>query len=439
MEYKLDQVLSIGQYINSLDEKNLECLKQQMEKESHTNLKYKFNDEYVMIYNNNNYENLSDLEKQCRNLILTSDLQMLCYHFDEIVYNPSDLSPYDLKNAIISESIEGTVLMCFFHNDKWNIATRKCLDASSSKWIKNMSYNDLMLDVITQNVPNESEKKQVVETFFNTLDKNNYYLFTLVHPSNKNIISYQNHPLIGSRQKCLIHMLTRVKGTSSEVLNENTLYNFNNGYMDVVYKQPVFNYNELINVFLWMNTSNNQSNDILYEGLVLRYYENGLCKMIKLQTSKYISIQKMKPNYSNEFQIYLELYKQDNLIEYLNLATSKHISVKKRIVKQLSDVFLYLTKELVLLYHNTRNKQNGEIYNLLPASYKKICYTLHGLYIKNKTKIEYSDVYTLLKREINVLELTRLLLDRKKLIADNTNIYASDNQNIMLITDLLEY
>jgi hypothetical protein len=75
----------------------------------------------------------------------------------------------------------------------------------------------------------------------------------------------------------------------------------------------------------------------------------------------------------------------------------------------------------------------------LPASYKKVCYEIHGLYIKNKTKIEYSDVYTLLKREINVLELTRLLLDRKKLIADNTNIYASDNQNIMLITDLLEY
>ena len=44
---------------------------------------------------------------------------MLCYHFDEIVYNPSDLSQFDLQNAIISESIEGTVLMCFFHNNKF--------------------------------------------------------------------------------------------------------------------------------------------------------------------------------------------------------------------------------------------------------------------------------------------------------------------------------
>jgi hypothetical protein len=393
-----------------------------------------------MIYNNNEYENMSNLEKQCRNLVLTSDLQLLCYHFDEIVYNPSksDLSQFDLKNAVLSESIEGTVLMCFFHNDKWHVSTRKCLDASSSKWIKNKSYNEMMLDIITQNVP-DNKRDQVIETFFNTLDKNNYYLFILVHPDNKNIISYQNHPLIGSRQKCLVHMLTRVKGTSSEVFNEDALYNFNNGYANVVYKQPVFNYDELDNVFNWMDQSNNSMEGVLYEGLVLRYYENGLCKMIKLQTSKYIEIQEIKPNYSNEYEIYLELFKQNKLIEYLNLVSNQHITSRKRIVKQMSDVFAFLTKELYQLYHNTRKKQNAEVYNALPASYKKVCYALHGLYIKNHEKIEHTAVYTFLKQDMAVSDLSRLLIDRQKLITDNVNIYATDNTNIMLVTELLAH
>jgi hypothetical protein len=408
-----------------------------MEKESHTNLKYKYNDECVMIYNNNEYENMSNLEKQCRNLVLTSDLQLLCYHFDEILYNPSDsdLSQFDLKNAVLSESIEGTVLMCFFHNDKWHVSTRKCLDASSSKWIKNKSYNEMMLDIITQNVP-DNKRDQVIETFFNTLDKNNYYLFILVHPDNKNIISYQNHPLIGSRQKCLVHMLTRVKGTSTEVYDENKLYNFNNGYMEVVYKQPVFNPSELNQVYQWMEQSN--SNGILYEGLVLRYYENGLCKMIKLQTSKYRIVQEMKPNNSNEYQIYLELFKQNKLIEYLNLTTNIHIGLKKNIVKQMSDLFISLTKEIVLLYHNTRNKQNVDIYNALPASYKKVCYEIHGLYIKNHQKIEYGQVYTYLKQDTSLYDLCKLLFDRKKLISDGVSFYATENSNILLVTKLLQ-
>ena len=66
----------------------------------------------------------------------------------------------------------------------------------------------------------------------------------------------------------------------------------------------------------------------------------------------------------------------DEIIEYLNLTTNIHIGLKKNIVKQMSDLFISLTKEIVLLYHNTRNKQNVDIYNALPPSYKKVCYDI---------------------------------------------------------------
>lgn len=440
----LSDILLISKMIDTLENKTLDNLKLELSKNGNCNISFKEENNLILAFHNKFGKsdlNLTKLENQCRNVIFSNNLEPLCYHFNEINYNPDNLKNIDLSKAIVQESIEGTTLVCFYHNNQWFVTTRRCLDANKSLWIHNYSYKQLMDDVLCSKLenPTEDDKQKKVNEFFDILDKNLCYFFVLVHPNNKNIVNNVNN-------KKLIHFMTRKKKSMEEVNVSNSLYEFENG---VIYKSPEYvNYDEMkINTLINdMNKENATSKGISREGLVIRYYnEDGTCDVLKLQTSKYKRVKDIKPNYNNEQKSYLELFKNDNLKEYLELCTNKTVPNKAKIIRRLSDTLINLATEVLILYFKTRDKQNVETYNNLTNDYKTLLYKIHGIYkikcqentTENKVKVTRDDVYRILKEDLTTREFIFLLKNRKKLLDNNVNLFARYHQNTHLTTNLL--
>jgi hypothetical protein len=435
---QLNKILQIC----SIEADNHEDFQKKLIDQGH-DLSFKDENDLLLIHHNqfgNSELKLNDLEKECRNIILDKKLNPLCYSYNEIVYNPDDLSMINFENAIVQESMEGTTLMCFNHNDKWYISTRRCIDASTSVWIQNMSYMTLFIDVLTRQIknPTDEDKKNKLDEFFSKLDKNNYYFFALIHPTNKNIVNYERHPLLYDNTKCLIHYMTRKLGTTEEVYDDIN--------MDGIIKSLEYgncDMKKVIDIMKSMNNNNIIYDNIINEGLVIRYYsEDGLCNVVKLQTEQYKKIRDIKPNNSNEHQLYLDLFKNDHLPDYLSMCTNKSFTVKGKIIKRLNETFINLANEILILYYKTRNKNNPEVYNSLTTNYKNLLFKIHGKYLikvqeNMATKIVISDVYNLLKKELTTNELCNLLKSRKKMLDDEKRIYAKRNTSIDITTSLI--
>jgi hypothetical protein len=324
-------------------------------------------------------------------------------------------------------------------------------------WIQKISYKQLLIDVLCSNIEsdkiNEQTENEQLEKFYEKLDKSLCYFFVFVHPNNKNIMKYDSHNIISKNRKGLVHFMTRENGKLSEIElnNDNELYKYNNGIIKKSLKYENMNENKLLDVIKSMNNVNKASYGISHEGIVIRQYVNNSCKVYKIQTEKYKRVKEIKPNNSNEQQSYLELFKKNNLTEYLDLCTKKTFINKAKIIKRLSNLFVVLSREILLLYFKTRKDKESKqfkgsnIYKKLPKSYTDLLFKLHGIYRlkckesneKEKVRVRKNDVYKLLKDEMTTKELCTLLSDRINLKKDNLEIFDEDDNSINLTTSLI--
>jgi hypothetical protein len=340
----------------------------------------------ILFYYNEQHENLinstsgpvvtNEVENSCKSCVYTiSGLSYLCSQFNRIVYNEQVINLLDskLENAIIQKCYEGTTLLVFNHNDKWFISTRKCIDASSSTWVKNQSYKDLFEETFKD----EDNSGNI----YNNLNKNYCYVFILVHHKNKNIVNYNQPFRLQNRyyKKLYLSNVT-IKGTYNEILRSE--YELPN----VSWTEEVkFNsVEELLDALRQISEADENCKSITTEGFVVKIYKDsnkqGKFLTGKLQTGIYRYVMSYKPNVQNIYQIYLELYKQDKLTELLPY----FYRGKNTIILKIHNSMKIITKEMLELYHMTRNKRNEALYDLLPKVYKKMLYDLHGIYIKCK-------------------------------------------------------
>lgn len=420
--------LIILQEIDSLPEKNLESLKSHLLDKGHSNLVFKEEDDLVLIKNiTKNRRKFTDLEKQCKNIILTKNLELVNYYFNDIIHNPEELK-VDFTKSVVQESIEGTTIVCFYHDNRWYISTRSCIDADKSNWIPNYSYKTLFEEIICSDILDYPVEQKIerMTSFYDKLDNTLCYFFVLIHPFNLNIIKTEN--------KKLIHYMTRKKGTIEEVESNSDLYSINN----VVKSEEIKDCTQdiLQSKLEEMNVANN--NNIVKEGYVVRYYEDNQCYVIKLQTDRYKGVKEIKPNHYNEFANYIDLYKTDQLKEYLNMDFEMSLMDKGKIVNNISYCFKMLSNEIYMLYFNTRKMNNKETYDNLTYVYKKLLYLVHGIHLDTKCKVNINDVYSILKNELTTNDLCKLLKDRKELINKRYQIFTRYNRYISHITNKIE-
>ena len=268
----------------------------QIKKNEIDNLALIYYDETIKDYTDNNpiINNLKSL------MMNTEILKPVYTQYNRIIYNDNGIkylkdNNVDFNNVVIQECYEGTLLVVYYYNDHWNIATRRCSDAHKSLWIKNVSYGDLFDDVINT--------KYGLDNFYSKLNKDYCYHFVLVHHLNKNIVDYSKK--LGNYYKELYHILTTEMYTLNEI---NVVDNFFESTKDLV----IDNLDNLLKELDEKNKKDITNKNISSEGFVLRIYEGEKYKspftVIKLQTDIYQQIAKIKPNNNNIYQCFLQLY-----------------------------------------------------------------------------------------------------------------------------------
>ena len=114
---------------------------------------------------------------------------------------------------------------------------------------------------------------------------------------------------------------------------------------------------------------------------------------------------------------YLQLYQNNKLGDVLLYLHKYPADVIRRINMSIK----ILSKELLNIYHLTRKKQNSDLYEILPQSYKKSLYDLHKIYVDQKFG-EFSTKFH------------ELLIEKKSISVDIVYNYVKD----LLTTNLLQ-
>lgn len=480
--------LQIKEFISSLEDRTFENFKNKLNEEvPNINIK-EFQDSNLILVSNRftrKTSKTSILEKECKSLIIDKEtLDIVCYTYDDIYYN-QDAKDYILQNDLtdysIQECFEGTLLSFFNHDGKWNIATRKQIDAKNSIWTSEKSYYDLFLDSI--NI--------TFDEFTSHLKPEYNYYFVLVHYDNKNIVDYTDY-FSNPEYKEIIHVLTRDRQTHYDVdLSDESQWNINPNF-----KTPTrFNHDENVqtqNLIKFINNDDsltvnipenhdnfnyldelNKNTKLLLpvrcEGLVVKLRDVNTNKLVimKFQTNSYQFMSILKPNNNNIYMSFLELYQQDLLKRHLEYFPGNSKLTLEGKIKESYDTigivdasFKVITSELFEIFrhlYDLRNcsHKNEEFYKLLPTEYTVALYKIRGIYYRKKEKfiksrqdtdesesnlsennpsennssennqynhgLKIFDIYNMLKKKYEIKDLLKLFRARKIIMSTYQN------------------
>jgi len=406
----------INKYIQD-NSTNLEELKQELYKEG-IHMKNYDTDGLLLVYHKYDSPCNNTMQRECRSVIFdNTTLKMVAYSGEVPVLNNEGLSQMlsiEHNNYIANISYEGSLLSVYYHNNKWHVSTRRCIDSRESKFNSDKSHYDMFCDVIL------NDNYDNVEDFFEKLDKTLSYYFVLIHHMNKNIIDYTFKFGDNYTKACLI----TVRNSDMVILDGHTPQFVH----ESVYKSFFVPERVSLKEFDRENSSLDYSNQPLVEGIVLEAHNHSTHKrmVIKLQTLHYQFYQTTKLN-NNILKGLLLLYKNNRLFNYLENPKLKNLRKihnptntyeSYNIINTFSSIFKVCSSELMELFKNLWDMRNGqhknkELYDILPKEYKEILFKIRGIYYDKKTTflnkktmdttqylashLKYSDIYNLLK------------------------------------------
>lgn len=139
--------------------------------------------------------------KECRGIILNKDtFDVVCYPFSKFGnYTESYADKIDWNSARIQEKIDGSLMKLYYYNNKWNWATNGMIDANDACISDDgRTFYDLIKSAVNY-----------TDIDFDSLDKDNTYMFELVSPLKRIVIQYS--------QTVLYHIGTRNNKTGKEL------------------------------------------------------------------------------------------------------------------------------------------------------------------------------------------------------------------------------
>lgn len=385
-------------------------------------LGFKEDDDLMIVYSEVNSRTGNELDDGIKSLIIDKKtLKQIVTQYNKPIFNDDAkdfMNDKNWENTKVKYCNEGTLMIVFYHANKWYVCTRKCLDASKSFWVKNISYHELFLEAIKDKFT------------FDDLKKSFCYHFVLIHHKNKNIVRYPN---LHGKYATVELVRTTIKYTDNTIdctINDKILYP----------KTVTINNYEQLSDYI-MNISRNDENYgyITTEGFIVEHYCDNKMTILKFQTPIYKKIWENKPNVNNIDAVLLELYQTDKLREFGSFFAENPADYVVRIKNALK----VLSEEVLNIYHLTRSRKNQDLYELLPPSYKIAIYKIHGLYLKtannvdeNSDKISFKksitvhEVYDCLKH-LNGFTLRTMFIDRIELIETHAfDKYCVINKNL---------
>ena len=374
----------------------------------------KENDELLMIYANNIYHTPShphaliyNIEEELKSFILDKiTMEPIITMFNKIIYNQNGI--YYLQHVnnwddvVVSECYSGTILMIYNHNDKWNISTRTCLDATFSNWNKHISHKQMFIDALYP-------KK--IEDF----DPKLCYYFILTHNRSETIV-------MPTKEKLILHMV--IKKDTFEQIDINI-------YKDE-YALPKIekcdNFRDVIKLLEKINRDNIENQQITTEGLIIKIKQNGLVTILKLDTEIYFNLRCVMGNFNNKYITYINIYKNNAMHYFFDAIGS---TKKNKIIKKIDNIFKTLSADLFYLYKETKIKKNREIYDYLLPAFKKSLYEIHKIYLDSHFN---RNVYETISSQNLHANSGKRLLSQELMIPKESSAFGETKNNNKFIT-----
>lgn len=420
----------------------------------------------LFILINNITQNLQNDVQIC--ICEKNTMKIIVYVYDFIDIHKMSLRSVSLKHIedIVLPNASYNIADCIngeTHVYTYNLSDKLiCLFNSCNKWyISYDTYIECMLDVINNNNQNNNiaiifmELTALAAINYTMLDNTLCYYFIINHP---NIIT------LGLSDDCHIgkqitHLYTLRGYSPSSCFAYPTIDDYVVKVNNDMNKKMIqyVSMDNINNTLEQISLTDMKHKKLSVAGYVIIIKNQTEYVSIKIYTSLYKIILSMIPPHKNQYLNYLELYQKNQLCDVLPYLNKYHYDITRRINLSLK----CLAKEILNIYHFTRNRQNSYVYEILSSSYKKTLYDLHHIYVEQKydeyvymkTKCEYdltekksitvNIVYSYLKR-MQILKLRQLFMDRKIIVSDlkdilhiNHDIVYPHAMDIMTLTELL--
>ena len=288
-------------------------------------------------------------------IIDKNTLKIVCYTFDKCLEDEN----LDMKllegELYVEPAFEGTLIRVYYAENKWNISTKKMIDAYNAKWISSKSFGELFSELFDVNLLPQ-------------LNINYCYSFLMSHNDNNIVLKYDHNFLIH------INTIDLVQNCEVSVdigIQKNTLLkieNTNKEYLDSYIEE------------LKNNSYNTEAGFILI---------NNHYRRQKINKKMYLKYRDLWGNTNNRLFRYLHLRKNNDLLmEYLN-----YYSCDKETFLKYEHYLMSISTFILDIY---RNRHVSKKIDKVPYYIRDIIYKIHGLYLQTRNKVVFKDVNVLL-------------------------------------------
>ena len=266
--------------------------------------------------------------KECRGIILNKDtFDIACYPFSKFGnYTESYADSIDWGSAKIQEKIDGSLMKLYYYNNKWNWATSGMIDANDAPASDNMTFYDLV-----------KSANNYADIDFDSLDKDNTYMFELVSPLKRIVVQYN--------QTLLYHIGTRNNKTGKELS------------VDIGIRKPKeYDYSSLDECIKFVERLESYDG-LLHEGFVVvdKDYHR-----VKIKSTSYLAMHRAIDNHKVfTLKRAIEIIRANCIERYRDFPIEYEYlkKVEYDVVRMRKEIYEYLLYAINLFEENNREKK----------------------------------------------------------------------------------
>ena len=319
-----------------------------------------YNELYLVKYDKNKSKMDNEDVQKCRGIILEKNTnKLVCVSPPKSIDTEFYHNKYIKKNSkgvVVEEFYDGTMVNMFRYKDKNYISTRSCLGCHN-RYRSVKTFNKMFNECIDFNI-------------LEKLDANYSYSFLLQHPDNKIVKEYKTPSII------LVMTAKLNEDNSINILDNKETIDLLSKCNIMIQTPRLLNIESMEDIYKEIDSLNERE-----QGLVLKFYENGIDNRSKIRNLKYNEIRQLRGNDTNKMYMYFELRKQQNVVEYLDYFPED---------KELFDKFrleLYgFTQRLFNYYQELKVRQNIKFLEI-DYEFRPLINELHDIYVSTNKHI----------------------------------------------------
>lgn len=392
------------------------------------------NENIFLLCNNFKEKYTDDLERECRSVVIEKEivdditkLNLIACSHESMIDGSLDDFEYNVEVDVIEELFEGTSVTVFYYGEQWHVCTAKCTDSYKSSFNKNKSYGQ-MFDECLKN------DELTREVFLDSLDRENYYSFLIVHHENQHVTDYTSK--FGEKYAFLALGSILKLRSCEEVL----------GSVQYTYSPMVLTITDPHEKFSGV------------DGVICKRFDpdRNSSKVFRLLSDKLINVWNKKPNYNNKWHCLVQIFinndpqytvrtfMKDYKISDDLVINGKNVDVIGMLAMIYKHVAIILN--MLVLYFTTFDHKTNSFTKKKEDKFKKLCIPEHCVLRAIITSLQYGirskvihnnfTIINHLKKNTKAREFIDLLRSLKTLESIDfvtvNNTYFSEYRNLLI-------